>query len=65
MLMHTPPRSANLLDQRFLRPPIDGAFELRCSLMLASQGVYLADVTPEAFIHICKLLHTEEMQQAG
>ena len=54
-------RPANLLDQRFA--PHSGAtpFELKCSMMLAEHGVYLSDLAPEAFVHICDYLRGESM----
>jgi hypothetical protein len=56
-------RPANLLDQRFA--PASGAapFELQCSMMLAEHGVYLSDLAPEAFIHICDYLRGEAMPE--
>ena len=62
MMYSAPPRAANLLDQRFVLQG-EQRFELKCSLMLAEHGVYLADLAPETFQHICHHLRSEAMQE--
>lgn len=63
MTQPLPIRPANLLDQRFAMPAAEESFEVKCSMMLADHGVFLSDLAPEAFVHICDHLRKEPIPE--
>ena len=69
MLSFPASRPPNLLDQRFApaQPPRHvpdraDAFELKCSLMLAMNDVYLSDLAPDTLSQVCERLRARLMQ---